>query len=385
MWNGEHARFTGWCDVPLTVKGRVEAVGAGQLLRSRGFRAAKVDAAFTSELQRAHETCELALASMAGHRQNTWSSDRIRRDARLNERHYGAVQGFYKNDMELRAKFGDDTIREWRRSMDAKPPPISEDHPEWQPPPAPATESLADCQQRVLECFNDRIAPALFEEAIELPPEAREGEPEPEGSDPSAGDRTVVVVAHANTIRSLMAAFDRVPDGDVPKLHVPNSVPILYRFDRKTRDLLSTRLQGAAGGSHARWLLSPENYAEIHEAIQPGGMLTRAIFESWDLDGNRELSASEIEAGIRNHLADEYPSAAYDTATIAVAKKLLREISAVKGATVSLEEFERRAAQGVADIEQSVVRLNSQDMLGEEESMDAWERVGEPLEYYGFD
>ena len=122
MWNGEHARFTGWCDVPLTVKGRVEAVGAGQLLRSRGFRAAKVDAAFTSELQRAHETCELALASMAGHRQNTWSSDRIRRDARLNERHYGAVQGFYKNDMELRAKFGDDTIREWRRSMDAKPP-----------------------------------------------------------------------------------------------------------------------------------------------------------------------------------------------------------------------------------------------------------------------
>ena len=105
-WNGPDARFTGWCDVPLTVKGRVEAVGAGQLLRSRGFRAANVDIAFTSELQRAHETCELALASMAGHQQDTWSSERIRRDLRLNERHYGAVQGFLKNDQELRARFG---------------------------------------------------------------------------------------------------------------------------------------------------------------------------------------------------------------------------------------------------------------------------------------
>ena len=90
-WNGHDARFTGWCDVPLTVKGRVEAVAAGQLLRSRGFRAAKVDVAFTSELQRAHETCELALASMAGHEQDTWSPARIRRDARLNERHYALV------------------------------------------------------------------------------------------------------------------------------------------------------------------------------------------------------------------------------------------------------------------------------------------------------
>ena len=100
IWNGADARFTGWTDVPLTVKGRVEAVAAGQLLRSRGFRAENVDVAFTSDLQRAHETTELALASMAGHEQDTWSSDRIRRDARLNERHYGNVQGLFKNDLE---------------------------------------------------------------------------------------------------------------------------------------------------------------------------------------------------------------------------------------------------------------------------------------------
>ena len=147
VWNSEPARFTGWCDVPLTVKGRVEAVSVGQLLRSRGFRAANVDVAFTSELQRAHETCELALASMAGHEQDTWLSERIRRDVRLNERHYGAVQGLYKDDPALRAAYGEEEIRRWRRSMLSRPPPLDETHPEWRPPPAPLTESLADCQR----------------------------------------------------------------------------------------------------------------------------------------------------------------------------------------------------------------------------------------------
>ena len=147
VWNSEPSRFTGWCDVPLTVKGRVEAVSVGQLLRSRGFRAANVDVAFTSELQRAHETCELALASMAGHEQDTWSSERIRRDVRLNERHYGAVQGLHKDNPALRAAHGEEMIRRWRRSMDARPPPLNEAHPEWRPSPAPTTESLADCQR----------------------------------------------------------------------------------------------------------------------------------------------------------------------------------------------------------------------------------------------
>ena len=129
IWNGApETRFTGWCDVPLTVKGRVEAVGAGQLLRSRGFRAANIDVAFTSELQRAHETCQLALASMAGPCQDTWSTERIRRDVRLNERHYGALQGYRKCDPTLLSRFGDDVVWTWRRSMDGKPPPMGEGH-----------------------------------------------------------------------------------------------------------------------------------------------------------------------------------------------------------------------------------------------------------------
>ena len=361
IWNGADARFTGWCDVPLTVKGRVEAVSCGQLLRSRGFRAATVDVAFTSELQRAHETCELTLASMAGHEQDTWSSERIRHDARLNERHYGAVQSLFKNDPALNDLYGEETIRHWRRSMDGKPPPITESHPEWRRPPAPTTESLADCQRRVLECFHERISDAMFEDA----------DPVTGGWVPRSRDRTVVVVAHANTIRSLMAFIDAVPDEDVPNLHVPNSVPIIYRFDRSTRRLFSTKLQGAAGGSHARWLLSPENHLSIRQAIQPGGILTRAVFDAWDVDGKGELTVAEMENGIQAMLADdvEHPPSC---AVIAVAKKIVREISAACLAdaeeggdgTVTLAEFEQRAAAEVQDIANSVVRQNPADLLG---------------------
>ena len=254
--------------MPLTVKGRVEAVGAGQLLRSRGFRASKVDVAFTSELQRAHETCELALASMAGSDQDTWSSDRIRRDRRLNERHYGAVQGLAKNDPALIARYGEAEVRKWRRTMDAKPPVIdSACHEHFQPPPAPLTESLADCQRRVMECFHTRISEAMFDEG-----------------DPAAATRTVVVVAHSNTIRSLMAALDHIPHEDVPQLHVPNGVPILFRFERSSRELLSTKLQTQAGASHARWLLSPENHAEIRQSlvrIKTPGPLFVATYTSY--------------------------------------------------------------------------------------------------------
>ena len=353
-WNGANARFTGWSDVPLTVKGRVEAVGAGQLLRSRGFRAARVDVAFTSELQRAHETCELLLASMAGHEQDTWSTERIRRDWRLNERHYGAVQGLYKSDPKLAAKYGADTIRHWRRSMDGKPPPMNPSHMEWQPPPAPACESLLDCQQRALACLKERIAPALFDEA----------DPVQGGWVPRSDDRTVVVVAHSNTIRSLMAYFDEVPDEDVPNLHVPNSVPILYRFERSTQKLISTRLQGAAGGSHARWLFSPENHVAIREAIQPGGMLTRAVLDSWDRNMDGVLTLEEIEGGI-NAMLDPNVERPPNCAVVAVAKKVVRELRMTGGpsATMTIEELEKRFGSNVGDIYNAVQKQNERDIL----------------------
>ena len=329
-WNGADAIFSGWVDVPLTVKGRVEAVGAGQLLRERGFPAKRVDVAFTSNLQRAHETCELALASMAGAQQDTWHSDRIRRDARLNERHYGSLQGWRKADPELVQGFGSDMLLSWRRTMDAKPPPMTKEHHHYDPD-APRTETLRDCQKRVVACWETTIAPALFEEE-NLPTEIE--------------NRTILVAAHSNTLRMLMAYFDEVADEKVPELYVPNAVPIIYRFDPTSRKPLSRKLDTQSGGSHARWLLSPSNHAQVQEALQSGGMLTRALFESIDVERKGRLTAAEFDAGIKTLMAD---AEHVDCVVVGVAKKIARE-SVTPNCSVSLAEFEELAQAAVSEL-----------------------------------
>ena len=344
QWNGSNERFTGMCDVPLTVRGRVEAVAAGQLMRSRGFKASRVCIAFASELQRSHETCELALASMAGHEQNTWSSDRIRRDWRLNERHYGAVQGRLKEDPELKAQYGADTIRYWRRSLHGKPPPMDETHEYYQPPPVPLTESLADCQKRVLECWEDTIAPALFEE---------------EGHPFTPDQRAVVVVAHANTIRSLMTYFDQVPEDRIPAVHVPNSVPILYRFDTATRKPLSIKLESAHGGSHARWMLGAENHAAVRKAVQRGGTLTRALFDAMGAGKDLTISGRDLENGVRE-LSKDGPSV--DCVVLGVAKRISRKLS--PDDVIHISEFEKLCQEGVEGL--SLKHLNPHDYVSEE-------------------
>ena len=344
QWNGPSARFTGWCDIPLTVRGRVEAVAAGQLMRSRGIKASSVCVAFSSELQRAHETCELALASMAGHEQETWCSDRIRRDWRLNERHYGAVQGLYKNDPNLAKKYGADKVMEWRRSLHGRPPPMEKDHEYYLPPPAPLTESLADCQTRVMGCFEDTIAPALFdEEGLPIPPD----------------DRTIIVVAHANTIRSLIAYFDKVPEDQVSQIYVPNSVPILYRFEHTTRKPVSTKLQSSHGGSHARWMISSENHQIVRNAVSTGGMLTRALFDAMDVTQDKALCRAEIEAGVRELMRDSEHETQSDCVVIGLAKKLARELG--ENETITLQEFERRTALAYEGLQ-----CNESDFANEE-------------------
>ena len=344
-WNGAEARFSGWCDIPLTVRGRVEAVAAGQLLRARGFPARRIDVAFASELQRAHETCELALASMAGHCQHTWSTDRIQRDRRLNERHYGALQGWKKNDPELVDGFGADALLGWKRSMHARPPALDCKHPEWRPPPAPTSESLADCQARVLECFEDLVKPRLF----------------------ASPTQTVLLVAHSNTLRALMAAIDGVEDDLVPKLHVPNSVPILYRFDPSTRTPISVKLGAGSGGSHARWMLSPENHAQVHNALQSGGLLTRAWFESLDVDRRGKLTVAEIDAGLQAYLKDSAltDDGRVDCVVTAVAKKIVRdawsEAQRPSDVTITLREFEAKANAACSQLP------SRQDLLHEDD------------------
>ena len=133
------------------------------------------------------------------------------------------------------------------------------------------SSTQADCQRRVLDCFEDLVKPALFESA----------------------NRAVLLVAHSNTLRALMAAIDEVPDDDVPALHVPNSVPILYRFDADRRAPVSVKLcKGSGTQSHARWMLTPENHAQVHDALESGGLLTRAFFESVELGAGTGRFAS---------------------------------------------------------------------------------------------
>ena len=350
-WNGPKSRFTGWADVNLTVRGRVEAVAAGQLMRSRGFKASKVCVAFASELERSHETCELALASMAGHEQHTWSSDRIRRDWRLNERHYGAVTGHYKNDPKLAEQYGDKTLRYWRRSLHGKPPDMHPSHEYFQPPPAPLSESLADCQRRALDCWEDSIAPSLFdEEDLPIPPD----------------DHTIIVVAHSNTIRSLMAYFDDVAEDMVTQLYVPNSVPILYRFDRhKSRRIpISLKLESAHGGSHARWMISAENHGAVRDAIRKGGTLTRALFDAisekdLSLPSDFTVTGAELEMGVRALMKD---SMVGDCVVVGVAKQIARELG--PNDTIDLKEFERRTKEAYESL--TFKHLNEEDVISEE-------------------
>lgn len=345
QWNGPKARFTGWCDIPLTVRGRVEAVAAGHLMRSRGFEAKKICAAFASELQRSHETCELALASMAGPDQETWNSKRIRRDVRLNERHYGVVQGFYKNDPDLKDDFGEDALRHWRRSMHGKPPKMGKMHKYYQPPPAPQTESLADCQKRVVDCWDNSIAPALFEEQnLPMPPD----------------ERTILVVAHANTIRSLMAYFDDVPEDKVQNMYIPNSVPILYRFNTDTREPISIKLESNHGGSHARWMLGPENHQAIRTALNRGGTLTRAIFEALGAGRDLYISGRDLETGVRELLKDE--GAPMDCVVMGVAKEICRNIAPDE--KIHYAEFEKRTQEVLSDF--TIKNLNPSDIVSKE-------------------
>jgi len=345
QWNGPQARFTGWCDIPLTVRGRVEAVAAGQLMRSRGFEAKRVCVAFASELQRSHETCELALASMAGHEQDSWNPNRIRKDWRLNERHYGAVQGFYKNDPDLKRDYGEETIRHWRRSMHGKPPKMGKMHKHYMPPPAPQTESLYDCQARVVRCWEDSIAPAMFEEEdLPYPPD----------------ERTVLVVAHANTIRSLMAYFDNVPENQVQNMYIPNSVPILYRFKTETRQPISVKLESNHGGSHARWMLGPENHMNIREALSGGGTLTRAIFEALGAGRDLTITGRDIEMGVRELMRDDL--APMDCVVMGVAKEICRNIAPDE--KIHYKEFELKTQEALEDF--TLKNLNPSDIVSKE-------------------
>lgn len=209
QWNLEN-RFTGWTDVDLTDKGRAEALEAGRLLKAEGFT---FDLAFTSVLTRAIRTWWITLDEL----NLLWIP--VERSWRLNERHYGALQGL--NKAETAAKHGDAQVKIWRRSYASPPPPLSLDdprHPAHDPryaglAPAdlPGTESLKDTVARFLPYWHGTIAPAI------------------------TSGRRIIIVAHGNSMRALVKYLDDISDQDIVDLNIPTGIPLVYDLDDDLR------------------------------------------------------------------------------------------------------------------------------------------------------
>ncbi|MDC8760470.1 2,3-diphosphoglycerate-dependent phosphoglycerate mutase [Janthinobacterium fluminis] len=212
-WNLDN-RFTGWTDVDLTEKGSQEAGQAGRILKEAGFT---FDLAYTSVLKRAIRTLWLSLDAM----DLMWLP--VKHDWRLNERHYGALQGLDK--AETAAKYGDEQVLVWRRSYDTPPPPLAADDgrasfadPRYAGLPQsaiPLTECLKDTVARVMPAWDEEIAPAI-----------------------RAGKR-ILISAHGNSLRALIKMLDGISDADIVGLNIPNGQPLVYELDADLKPIRS--------------------------------------------------------------------------------------------------------------------------------------------------
>jgi 2,3-bisphosphoglycerate-dependent phosphoglycerate mutase len=234
-WNRQ-GLFTGWVDVGLSERGVGEAVRGGELLRERDLLP---DVVHTSVLDRAIHTTELALAA-AGRR---WIP--VRRSWRLNERHYGALQG--KSKEQTRLEFGDEQFMLWRRSYDVPPPPgPPPDDPRYRdlaPDVLPASECLKDVVARLLPYWHDAIVPDL-----------RTG-------------RVVLVSAHGNSLRALVKHLDRIPDDEIAALNLPTGVPLSYELDERLAPIGAIDPRFGVSGTY----LDPDAAAASIDAVRHQG------------------------------------------------------------------------------------------------------------------
>ena len=159
---------------------------------------------------------------------------------------------------------------------------------------------------------------------------------------------------------SLMAHFDEVPEELVTNLYVPNSVPILYRFERSTRKPVSIKLESGFGGSHARWMLSAENHYAVRTAVNPGGTLTRALFDAMGACRDLKLSGAQLEAGVRELMKDDEAGPS-NCVVVGVAKQIAREIAPDE--VIHIREFERRTHEAYQGL--TFKHLNPSDVVSE--------------------
>ena len=205
QWNLEN-RFTGWTDVDLTAKGELEAKTAGKVLKENQF---EFDLVYTSVLQRAIKTMEICLSEMG------IDNIPIEYSWRLNERHYGALQGLNKS--ETAEKFGDEQVLQWRRSYDIPPPPLQKSDSRWLGNDSnyvsmdrdniPLSECLKDTVNRFLPYWNNTIEPSI------------------------QNGKKVMIVAHGNSLRSLVKHLDNISDDDIISLNIPTGIPLVYELN----------------------------------------------------------------------------------------------------------------------------------------------------------
>ncbi len=232
-WNMEN-RFTGWTDVDLSERGAAEAHRAGQVLKAQGYI---FDVAFTSVLKRAIRTLWITMDEM----DLMWIP--VYNSWRLNERHYGALQGL--NKAETAAKYGDQQVKIWRRSYDTQPPALTKDDERWpghdpryqslDPKDVPLTECLKDTVARFLPYWHETIAPTV-----------------------KSGVR-VIIAAHGNSLRALVKYLDNISDDEIVELNIPTGVPLVYELDENLRPI------------RHYYLGDPEEIRKAQEAVAAQG------------------------------------------------------------------------------------------------------------------
>jgi 2,3-bisphosphoglycerate-dependent phosphoglycerate mutase len=210
LWNKQN-RFTGWTDVDLSKKGIKEAKKAGNVLKNKGY---SFDVAFTSYLKRATRTLSLALKEMN-------LKIPVYKSWRLNERHYGALQGLNKSEMAT--KYGEEQVHIWRRSYDIRPPALTKKdkrysgndplYKELDKKEIPLTECLKDCVGRVIPYWKNEIAPVI------------------------KSGKKVIISAHGNSMRALVKYLDNIPEGEITELNIPTGIPLVYELDDKLKPI----------------------------------------------------------------------------------------------------------------------------------------------------